>query len=500
MLGNKKTNIEFVNNLFETPNKVNFVQIEESAIGTLMDLLKGFKRTIKQEYEHDIRLQQDADEFIKTLQRIVGILRDYSTYVRANQAELFEFVKSVKTPNYIDLYEQHISPIMKVLKDLLPEYRNGYVEKIEQIIKNEDDVYVITRHKMHDTTFQFKEFELPVMREKEFIELGIYVKHLIFIGTPSYFPQKFSEIFYADQTTFLGYSCFENKIQHKKAFSKLVKSDLLINTFYKNVKLDRGFSGMDYKIEIEKPLEKLTTEQFLKAAESRSQGSDNDQGILVVAAYISNNHFLFIPVNQNVNILERETFKVSQARIKEMKVGDLLIFRSQNGADLIREVADEIIGENAQKLRKNLSIWKSKLIANIEKKDLERISQILRNKYKIKSATENNIKNWINPYSIKPNSLEQLLMALKFDDKSRKIIQSSANTIMSAHISAGHMISKGLMEEINANIENIIDENGYYKFDSKIFKGASFNIEEIQKLSTETFNVQESDVLKIFSI
>lgn len=488
--------------MFGNSIEVDFLKIDEPKITELMRLLKDFKQTIRFNYESDLFLQQNADKFVKVLQRVVGVLRDYSTYVKANQQEIFEFAKILKTPNYIGLYEEQIAPILRILKELLSENRNGYVTKIEEMIDEigKDGIYLITKYKMHVAEFEFKNGVLPIMRDKDFIEAGIYAQHLIFIGTPSYFSLKFSNIFYANKTTFLGYSCFENKINVKNAFFNFLTEEFVINTIYKDSLLAKGFSGIDYSSEIEKPLEKNLTEEVILAVTKRNQEVERKQRVEAVAAYISNKHFLFIPVNQRVNILNRDSLEVEQSLVKDIKEGDLLIFRSQNGADLIREVADEIIGEEAPKLRKHLAIWKSKLIANVDKYGLEKVSIILRQKYKITSATEANIKNWMNPYSIKPRSLEQLLTVLKFDERTQKIIQSSATKIRNAHTAAGHSISRRLKQEINQNIESIIDEKGYYRFESTLFKGASFNIEEIQKLTEKTFSIPENDVLKIFSI
>ena len=46
---------------------------------------------------------------------------------------------------------------------------------------------------------------------------------------------------------FIGYSCFENRLAKRKTFFDLINHNHLINTIYKDVTFDKGFSGLDFK-------------------------------------------------------------------------------------------------------------------------------------------------------------------------------------------------------------------------------------------------------------
>ncbi len=85
----------------------------------------------------------------------------------------------------------------------------------------------------------------------------------------------------------------------------------------------------------------------------------------------------------------------------------------------------------------------------------------------------------------------------KFDQYKKTEILNAAAEIRSAHISAGHHISRTLMKELDENLENMINENGSYSFESKEFEGAFFNIEEIKRISNETYSIPENETLKI---
>ncbi|MER2008538.1 MAG: hypothetical protein ABS939_13895, partial [Psychrobacillus sp.] len=354
----------------------------------------------------------------------------------------------------------------------------------------------LTKHRIVERYIKINECKIKVMRDKDFVETGIYADHVIFLGTSNYFDRKFSEIFYGKNTIFLGYSCFENRLIKRKSFSNLMSQNDSINTIYKNVNLDQGFEGIDHRdaflIKYEKKSEETIISQF--------ENSANDaltEKVEVKLATISHDNYIFLPIRQKVNVIDRESLKISKEKVRDLSMGDLLVFRTQNASGLVREVADNIMGANAGEYRENVEKWKKKLRFNVGRKGIETVSRILRKRYRIEVAKENNVKNWIGSYSIKPSCLKELLEALNFNLKEIQEIVKSTDKIVSAHISAGHQISNILMNEMDKNLESLIDENGFYTFDSKEFEGATFNIEEIRKISNETYSIPENEALKI---
>lgn len=499
MLGNRRANIELTNKLFAISNTVDFVQISEPLIEQLMEGIRKLKIEVKLYFEQDLLLLHEVDMFAKTFQKIVGVSLNYSTYIRNNEPSINRFHKFTNARIYRELFGNYIRPIMKTLTQLKNEVRNAYMEKLEEIVKDnseKNNVFVITRHRLTEETIQVADRKIKAYKDSDYINIGIFADHLIFIGTPSYYDRKFSEIFYSKKTTFLGYSCFENTIVKRNAFSNVINEQQTINTNYKGVALGQGYKGINFKVEIEKGLELHDQEKIVEEMEKKSVSLEDK--VFVKLAIVSNNCSIFIPVGQKVNVLNRETMKVNPMDAKQLVGGALLVFRSQNGATLIREVADQIIGEKATYYRSNIEKWKSKLRYNVEKKGIAKVSKILVRKYGISSAAENNLKNWVSAYSIRPKYLDEILDILRFNEEEKKEILLSANYIVRAHISAGHKISQTLIAEINTNLENSLDEKGYYKFESTVFAGASFNIEEIKQISDKIYLVPEQDVLKIF--
>ena len=499
MLGYRRANLELANHLYKTSTSIKFIQIKEDLIAQLMETLKNLNNEVSLYYEHDELLLYETKLFIKVCRRLVGTVQNYSIYFKGYDEEIKRYFTFTKRSIYSDLNEQMVNPIIGIIKILRNQSHNGYLEKLAELVtqlpKENVNVYIITKHRLSEKVIEVDEREIKILGEKEFIDSGIFVDYLFFIGTPSYYDRKFSEVFYAKEIVFLGYTCFENRIVKNESFLDLIKQDHVINTIYRDITIEKGFVGTDYRTtfetQLEKPdVEKITTELGRKIVPISEK-------VEAKIATVSNGLCILLPTSQKINVLNRETLKVHQEPTKTIAVGDLLVFRSQNGSTLIRDVADQNIGEHATFYRENLEKWKKKLRTNVEKKGVSMVSKILRIKYQIKTATENNVKNWISPYSIKPKCLKEILDVFNFEEQQKQEILRSADLIFRAHISAGHKISQSLMQEMDLNLENILDEKGFYTFESKEFEGASFNIEEIHKISKETYLVPEQDVLKI---
>jgi len=498
--GYRRSNISLANELFSSVTTVKFIKVEEERIGQLMHALKNLKTAVKTYYEYDEILIEETELFIRVCRKVVGSIRNYSTYFKANNESIVKYFSFTKKAIYADLFKKNIEPIIEIIKYLRKQDHNAYIDTLKRIqISNDitgDNTYLLTKQKIVDEYIEINECEIKVIRDKDFVEAGIYADHVIFLGTSSYFDRKFSEIFYGKNTIFLGYSCFENRLIKRKSFSNLMSQNDSINTIYKNVNLEQGFEGIDYRdaflIKNEKNSEEAIISQFENAA-----NDSLTEKVEVKLATISYNNHIFLPIRQKVNVIDRESLKITQEKVRDLSIGDLLVFRTQNASGLVREVADKIMGANAGEYRENVEKWKKKLRFNVRRKGIETVSRILKKRYGIEVAKENNVKNWIGSYSIKPSCLNELLEALNFDLKEIQEIINSTDKIVSAHISAGHQISHVLMNELDKNLESLIDENGFYTFESKEFEGATFNIEEVKKISKGTYSIPENEALKI---
>lgn len=497
--GHRRSNLDLVNKLYSSPVKIEFIKIEEAYIAKLMYALKELKSEVKVYYEHDQLLLEETDAFIKVCRKVVGTLRSYSTYFKENNDLIVKYFTLTQKRIYTDLFKKNVEPIVDLIRVLRKQENNAYIDALSKLIVEKNtspnNICILTKEKFLGGYIEVNRMKYPVMTDKEFVSLGVFTDIVVFLGTPSYFDSKFSKIFYGNQIIFFGYSCFENQLAKSRSFLDLINHNYLINTIYKNVTFAKGFPGLDFK-------ENFTKEIINKSEKTIINHFENiplENKVEVKLATISRNKYIFLPIRQKVNVIDRDSLKVFQEEVKGLSVGDLLIFREQNASNLVREEADNIMGANADKYRESLEKWKKRLRYNVRKKGVETVSKILRGRYKISVAKENNIKNWMSNNSIKPSCLNELLKALKFNPQEITEILNAATEIRSAHISAGRHISHTLMDELDKDLENVINENELYKFESKEFEGAFFNITEIKRISDKTYFIPENEMLKIIN-
>ena len=500
MLGYRRADIDLSNKLYSSSVEIEFIKVEDDLIGQLMHTLKTLKHEVKMYYEHDQLLLEETESFVKVCRNLVSSVRSYSTYLKEHNEIIVKYFTLTKKRVYADLFTKNVEPIVNLIKILRKHQNNAYIDVLMRLTNEKhltsENTYIITKQRPLDEYIDINGTRYKVMRDKEFVDLGIFADIVIFLGTPSYFDRKFSEIFYGKQTMFLGYSCFENQLVQRRSFSDLIDHKFLINTIYKDVTFEKGFSGLNFKEVFVKSKEKKSEESVINHFENIAD-IPLEEKVEVKFATISHGNYIFLPLRQDVNVIDRDSLKISQKKVRELSMGDLLVFRNQNAYNLVRELADNFMGINAERYRDSLERWKKRLRFNVKKKGIEKVSRILIIRYGISVAKANNIKNWMDSNSIKPSCLDELLVAFNFDSQERTEILNAASAIFSAHISAGHHISQTLMNELDKSLESVIDENGFYTFNSKEFEGASFNIEEIKRISNETHFIPECETLKI---
>ncbi|PJK16181.1 hypothetical protein CQS04_09720 [Chryseomicrobium excrementi] len=498
MHGYRKANLALVNQLFTTNCHIGFEKASHQNVDELIYKLISMKNYIDSYYSNDEILLLETTNFLNICRRILGTIENYCDFFINHDNEIRHFINFIKR-HYKQLYEDEIDSIIMTIRTLRVLEENAFRTSIEKMLGAKkflpEETVIITKMKLPINKLQVGNISIRMMNEKEFLKQGNFVEVLIFIGSPNYIDLRFSEVFYSHNLYFIAYESFENKFIKQDSYQKIIAAENQLNTIYRNVSIEPGTDGVKLK---ELSNELTTKENEIKII-SQYEKHDKEDLTIVEAklAIISNHNFIFLPLRQKINIIERETLKILQSPIKEIGVGDLLLFRTQNANKLIRDVADEILGLEAQMHRENVEIWKRKLRKLIRINGIEKVSRVYRKKEGLEAAYIHNLKYWVSDFSIQPRCLSTLLNELNINKEQQLEIQNSTKLIVSAHISAGRKISNSLMEELDQNLENIIEERGYFAFTSNVFDGTTFNIEEIRKLSNETFFVQEKDTLKI---
>lgn len=146
------------------------------------------------------------------------------------------------------------------------------------------------------------------------------------------------------------------------------------------------------------------------------------------------------------------------------------------------------------KIYKRALLEKFRYFNNLEEFKKELIS----NKIKLKDV--NTLKTWLTIETIKPQSLNEILEYLDFNDVRKRNVIQAATEINKTHITAGKQILKKLSENIRSiDYEDFFEEmseNKEYILTTED-KGKYF-IEEIESISEQAKEFLKKDMNRIF--
>lgn len=487
-----------INQLYTNSTTIHFEKLHDTSVNQIIAKIKELKKVIYFNHQDDVILQEQINAYVSIIRKILSTLEKYEIYLAKHFEELSSLLESIySVGNQQYLVEEYAKPIFEYAKQLYKRKGNYYIEKIEELIKkySPNDVCIITREKGISTieigtnkidVHHYKSSDLRMLNKDVFI----------FIGSPELFGEKFRTVFLANHYIFIAFDVFNNKFNKVKG---LAQKKQQVFTVYDEVKVRRGFIG-EQTLEV---LESVDDKDVItEVIESKIANLESQETILKFKSKLvrfANNSWMLVPIEHDVLCIDLEDHHIHKVAGNKLQIGEFVIFRSQNEQGIIREVADEILGKNSVKLRNGLEKWKHRLQHNVNLKGYDRLSRILKNKG-VSSASPQNIKNWISPYSIEPRCLDELLIALKFEETVMRMFVEQAKMINSAHKLAGREIKKTLMQELKSSKELLgnIQEKGFYKFESIAFKGASFNIEEIRFISEKEYEVPLSETMILF--
>lgn len=494
MLGNKKLNIQLTNFLYEESKRVDFMHVKQQEITTLYECMKQFSREIREKYEHEDYLNEMFRDIRKNLNRFFTSFDEYSILFEQYFSKIIERFKELRG-QYPLLFNTYGRPILTTLKDIRDNYIHDNFLQIEvkRHINSHMNQCIVT---LFDSIIKHVN-GVPVLRASEYLKGGNFYDEVFIIGSPEFYDERFSKVFLARITNFISYDIFQNKIRKKKPFKNIKKSDVIDN-IYGNVRVSKGIDGQVFEVDFgQVQEEKFQKDEIIERHEGNAQKLQPIDRVEANLIVLHNNYYTFVPIDSKLRKIDHETLLLSSAKIKEVEIGDWLLFRNNTNTDLIIEVANQLLGEEHVNHRKWQKLWKRKLRRIIEKNGEEKVIRYLK-RNGITTANSQNLHNWIKEESISMQAFEQLLSALRFDEETQKEIQESSRILTSKHIQAGRFITKQLLNELDETVvENLID-NGYATFTSPLVEGASFNIEVVEEIDYTPIMIDYRDVFTIW--
>ncbi len=175
------------------------MKIEESHIGSLIYALKELQTEVKAYYEHDQLLLDETETFVRVCRKVVGTLCNYSAYFKENNDLIVKYFTLTKKQVYADLFKKSIEPIINIIKILRKQENNSYADALSQLLIEKqispNNTYILTKKNSPNEYIEINHTNYKVMRDKEFVSLGIFADVVIFLGTPSYFSKNSLQYF-----------------------------------------------------------------------------------------------------------------------------------------------------------------------------------------------------------------------------------------------------------------------------------------------------------------
>ena len=197
---------------------------------------------------------------------------------------------------------------------------------------------------------------------------------------------------------------------------------------------------------------------------------------------------------RNINCLG-----VSQADVGEVSPGDVLLFSTAGGGDMIAEEADRLMGDRAGAARQLQALWKQYLSTVLKAQGLEQTCRRLRNAGAA-IATPQNVRNWIHPESIAPKKAEHFRAVLTECELSGKTaeIETATALIRKAHRIAGRRLSKKLMQMIRGRPLVELADHGHQCFGGNIAIASEKTAYMVESISQETRPIPAWELNKPF--
>ncbi len=193
--------------------------------------------------------------------------------------------------------------------------------------------------------------------------------------------------------------------------------------------------------------------------------------------------------------------EVKRGHVEELEAGDLVVLTTEGGGDLIRPLADEILGKVAQVYRERQEKWKRKL------KELVRADGLLTVKARLRSlgaigANTANIRTWMSDRNIGPDRLDTdfaAILEVVGMSSSRNDCCEAIDSIRRAHKKAGLDLRDRLLSTlkgmdvrkafVDGSLEVRTEENGPAK--------TVFLVEHIAR---EAVNVHTHAIARVFEL
>lgn len=198
---------------------------------------------------------------------------------------------------------------------------------------------------------------------------------------------------------------------------------------------------------------------------------------------------------------EIQCLSVTHPDVREVSPGDVLLFSTAGGGDMIAEEANRLMGDRAVLARQQQARWKRELELLVRMQGLDRVCKTLK-AAGVTLATTHNVRNWINRGSIAPREPKHFSALLTECGlhKEAAAIESATNLIRKAHRVAGKLLSKKLLQMIKGRSLAALADSGRQVFGGNEAIASEKTAYVVESISQETRTVDTLELAKPFRL
>ncbi|WP_374055834.1 hypothetical protein [Rossellomorea sp. FM04394] len=466
-----------------------------------------FKLEIQKKYDNDESLIEVLNFLNKIFFKLASSLQPYNQVIDEDMEKAIISKLMLTKKSYPELFSKTLIKAAKSIKDLKESDNNLFDNLCRYINKRAEvglKVAIVTKRAIshqekHLVSSSLKSFlKVSYFTENSFRKDFELFDEIIYVGNPLYFGDYVKSTFKGKTITFVSYDIFTNSFQPQNVFEDIDKEGTH-STIYKNVTIGET---LQKKSIIEFNQGEVLSTSVNKFLNEQKNEVNSQEAVEACLVQLENDRFLFAPRESKIRVFNPndKTNLIKQIKFRDVEEDEYIVIRNERDTKLIAEVADQdVLKKSAEKYRLLQKDWKNKLRSNVKRKGLKKVSDILYNKYNIKTASSASVRSWCNEESICPTELTKILKAIKYDENKIKETYETMKKIQNAHIKAGRIISQKLMSELSQDIYKELQEKGFYTFKSKEFDGASFNIERIVSIDRTRHFIAQYNLMKPMS-
>lgn len=192
---------------------------------------------------------------------------------------------------------------------------------------------------------------------------------------------------------------------------------------------------------------------------------------------------------------------VERRDVEELEPGDLIVLTTEGGGDLIRPLADEILGDVSQLYRQRQDDWKRKLRERVEIDGMASVVAKLRSQGSV-GANPPNIRTWMSERNIGPEGIDTDfagILAVTGVSGSRDEYCEAIDSIRRAHKKAGFQLRDRLLAALKGMDVRKAFVDGYLEVRTAE-GGPAKTVFLLEQIAREPANVPTHAVTRVFEL